>query len=58
MALIYSGLGEDDDALRHLEQACEERSRFVVFLDVWPAFDALRSNPRFQALSGRLNLRP
>ena len=42
IALALSGIGDPERALDALELACDERSRLVVFLGVWPAYDALR----------------
>ncbi len=53
-AIIRLGLGEHGRALELLEQACEERSAFLVFLKVEPMFDPLRAAPRFNALERRL----
>ena len=55
-ALVWTGLGDVERALDHLEAACEERSRFVVFLAVWPIYDTLRASPRFDALLSRVGL--
>ncbi len=55
-ALVLAGLGDVDRALVELDRGREERSRFVAFLGVWPAFDPLRSDPRFEALLERLGL--
>jgi len=58
LALVHVGLGEDELALDLLAQACEQRSRFVVLLKIWPVFEPLRSHPRFQDLLGRVGLDP
>jgi DNA-binding winged helix-turn-helix (wHTH) protein/tetratricopeptide (TPR) repeat protein len=55
-ALVLAGLGDLDQALAELRRGSEERSRFVAFLGVWPAFDPLRSDPRFHELLKRLGL--
>jgi TolB-like protein/tetratricopeptide (TPR) repeat protein len=55
-ALVYAGLGEPDAAFEWLDRAHEERSRFVVFLQVWPVFDGLREDPRFAGLIRRVGL--
>ena len=56
-ALIHAGLEDVDAAVQTLDQACEERSRFVVFMRVWPVFDGLHGDPRFDALLQRVGLR-
>ena len=56
IALIYAGLGETDRALEWLEKACEERSLLIVYLDVDPAFDNLRTEPRFLEMRQRIGL--
>ena len=56
IALIYAGLQEPDGALHWLEKACEERNLLVVYLNVDPAFDSLRSHPRFMELRRRIGL--
>lgn len=55
-ALVLTGLGAIDAAVDELERACAERSRFVVFLAVWPVWKPLHASPRFQALIDRLGL--
>ncbi len=55
-ALVLVGLEDLEGALQELLQGSEERSRFLVFLGVWPAFDSLRSDPRFRGLLDRLGL--
>jgi TolB-like protein/DNA-binding winged helix-turn-helix (wHTH) protein/Flp pilus assembly protein TadD len=45
----YSFLGRKDEAFRWLDQAFEDRTRDLIFLNVEPGFDLLRSDPRFQA---------
>jgi len=53
-AIIYAGLGDRTEALRHLEDAFQERSDTMSILGVYPAFDPLRSDPRFQDLMRRV----
>jgi tetratricopeptide (TPR) repeat protein len=45
---VYIGLGDRKNALDWLEKAYEERSYYVGYLKVVPAFDSLRSEPRFR----------
>jgi len=54
IALIYVGLAENDEAMTWLEKAYEERFNSSILLR--PAFDPLRSDPRFQDLLHRLGL--
>jgi tetratricopeptide (TPR) repeat protein len=53
-ALIYTGLGERDKALRYLERAYEERSTVLAYLLIDPRLAPLRGEPRFLALAQRL----
>ena len=56
IALVYLGLGENDQALAWLDRAYEERSDTLVVLKVDPMFDPLRSDPRFADLMRRVGL--
>jgi TolB-like protein/Tfp pilus assembly protein PilF/DNA-binding winged helix-turn-helix (wHTH) protein len=56
IASFHTGLGHFEEALEWLEKACDERVANMVFLGVDPAFDPLRSHPRFQALLARIGL--
>jgi tetratricopeptide (TPR) repeat protein len=55
-AWIYVGLGDKDQAFRCLEKALEEHdaSGFPM-AKVFPAWDPLRSDPRYQDLLRRMN---
>ncbi|MBI3421386.1 MAG: tetratricopeptide repeat protein [Acidobacteria bacterium] len=55
-AIIYAALGQAKQAVAWLEKAYEERHGFLVYLNVEPAFDSLRSDPRFTALLKRVRL--
>ena len=55
-AMVRIGLGENDRALECLLAAFEERSHWLVFLDVDPRLDPLREDPRFQDLRERIGL--
>ncbi|MCI0445663.1 hypothetical protein L0152_20925, partial [bacterium] len=57
-ALAWSRLGDKSKAIEMLEQACENRSNNILYLNVNPNLDPLRSDPRFQALLKRVNLTP
>jgi tetratricopeptide (TPR) repeat protein len=54
IALMYVGLNEKDEAMAWLEKAYEERFNPSILLR--PAFDPLRSDPRFQNLVRRIGL--
>jgi serine/threonine protein kinase/Tfp pilus assembly protein PilF len=55
-AIIYAGLGEKDKAFEWLEKGYEDRS--IGGIKVNPAYDPLRSDPRFAELLRRMNLQP
>jgi len=57
MAEIHMGLGEKDEAFRWLETAYQERN-IDAAIRVYPIFDPLRDDPRFQDLLRRMNLEP
>src|SRR5205814_565902 len=50
LAILYVGLGDKDRALERLNKAYEERAGFIIYLNVEPVFDPLRSDPRFAEL--------
>jgi hypothetical protein len=51
----YARLGRTDEALEWLERAYEERDGSLAFIKTEPAYDGLRSDPRFQDLLRRMN---
>ena len=53
---IYTGLGEKSTAMDWLDKAYKERNDRLVYLNVDPMADPLRSEPRFQDLMKRLHL--
>jgi eukaryotic-like serine/threonine-protein kinase len=55
-SLVYTRLGQVDEAFAYLERAFELRSRRILWLKVDPRWDPLRADPRFKALLGRLGL--
>jgi DNA-binding winged helix-turn-helix (wHTH) protein/TolB-like protein/tetratricopeptide (TPR) repeat protein len=50
LALLYNGLGDKEEALRHLETGFEERNVQMVRLKTDPRWNNLRSEPRFVEL--------
>ena len=57
-AMIHLGLGEKEKALDGLEQTVADHTIFATTLKMDPSFDALRPEPRFQALLRRIGLGP
>src|SRR5437016_4361871 len=56
IALVYLGLHRNDEALKQLENAYQERSTLLTYLKMDPRFDPLRSDPRFEDLLRRIGL--
>jgi len=54
IALVHAALGETDAALDELQAAREDRSAWMVFLNVDPRLDPLRREPRFAELAKAL----
>jgi len=52
----YAGLGDRDQAFAYLESSYEERRDRMVYLNVDPMLDPLRSDPRFKDLVRRVGL--
>jgi Flp pilus assembly protein TadD len=52
----YLGTGNKDQAFAYLEKAYLQHANIIVTLKVEPAFDPLRSDPRFQDLLRRVGL--
>jgi serine/threonine-protein kinase len=55
IAVIYSGLGDSEQAFSWLEKAYQERSSNLGYLKIDPRFDPLRADPRFKSLLRRMN---
>jgi serine/threonine protein kinase/Tfp pilus assembly protein PilF len=56
VAQAYVRAGDKDLAFKWLERAFRERSNYMVFLNVEPVYDPLRSDPRFKDLLRRVGL--
>jgi serine/threonine-protein kinase len=56
IASIYAALGRYNEAFDWLEKAYEDRSYQLIYLKVDPAFDVLRSDPRFADLIRRIRI--
>ncbi|MEW6129614.1 MAG: winged helix-turn-helix domain-containing protein [Acidobacteriota bacterium] len=57
MATIYCGMHEKDQAFAWLEKSYASKDNGIIKIKVDPLWDELRSDPRFDDLLGRLNLR-
>jgi TolB-like protein/Tfp pilus assembly protein PilF len=56
IALIYSGLGETDEAFKWFEKAYADRSTEMIYFKVEPMLQPLRSDPRYAVLLRRMGL--
>jgi TolB-like protein/DNA-binding winged helix-turn-helix (wHTH) protein/Tfp pilus assembly protein PilF len=56
VAVVYANAGDADKALPWLERAVEARCYGITYLGVNPAFDRLRSDPRYVLLLRRIGL--
>ncbi len=55
IAIIYAGLGDKVAALAKLNEAYEDRSAWLVFVNVDPRLDGLREEAQFRELAARLD---
>jgi TolB-like protein/DNA-binding winged helix-turn-helix (wHTH) protein len=58
LLLAYQGVGDSDKTLTYMEKAYAEHWNALTLLKVDPAYDPLRSDPRFQDLLRRVGLSP
>jgi TolB-like protein/DNA-binding winged helix-turn-helix (wHTH) protein/tetratricopeptide (TPR) repeat protein len=56
MAVLFTGLGDQDSAFRWLEKSYQSRESQLPFLNSSRLLDPLRTNPRFQELVRRVGL--
>jgi serine/threonine protein kinase/tetratricopeptide (TPR) repeat protein len=56
LAIVKLGLSEFDEALEFLEAGLEERSSWLIHLNVDPRLDPVRDRQEFQALTARVGL--
>lgn len=54
VALVYDGLGEQDQALSWLDKALDDRSHWLVWIRLDPRWDAIRDEPRFKRIVSRV----
>ena len=57
LARLYAKIEDRESTLAYLERAFEKRSWGMIILKVDPSFDFLRSDPRFDDLLHRVNLK-
>jgi tetratricopeptide (TPR) repeat protein len=55
-ALVYVGLGQNDQALQWLQKAYKARDELVTNLHIDPRMDSLRSDPGFAELTEKIGL--
>ena len=58
MAALYAHLGNRDRAFAELNRAVAERTGAMVWVEVDPALDPLRNDPRFRSISGHIRTKP
>jgi hypothetical protein len=56
-AWLSTRLGERDQAFEWLDKALAERSPLLLYLNIDPKWDSLRSDPRFDHLTNELPFR-
>ena len=56
LAAMYLGLGDKDKAFHYLDAAYQERIDRLVYLNVDPMADPIRSDPRFAQLMAKIGL--
>ena len=55
MAEVYANLGDTAEAIRWLERGYQDHDSYLALMKVWPRYDPLRADPRFQDLLRRMN---
>ena len=59
LALVYAGLGQNEQAVEWLEKSYQDRAFMDVgYIKVDPRFDSLRSNARFAELERKMGFTP
>jgi serine/threonine-protein kinase len=56
IAVVYDALGERTQALDWLENAYQDQSEMMLFLEIYPPIADLRGEPRFQELVRRVGI--
>jgi len=58
IAMVYSGLGDNNQAFEWLDRAMSTHDAWLPWLKYDPGFENIRDDPRFQDLLRRMNLEP
>jgi len=56
LALVYAGLGETGKVFEYLEKAYDDRSNWLIWLNLDPRWDSVRSDKRFIELVRKVGL--
>jgi tetratricopeptide (TPR) repeat protein len=54
---VYIGLGDRDKAFEWMEKSYQDRTNGMAWLAVWPGFDPIRTDPRFDIYLRRIGLK-
>ncbi|MEO7142870.1 MAG: winged helix-turn-helix domain-containing protein [Bryobacteraceae bacterium] len=54
---VYVGLGDRDHAFEYMEKAYQDRSNGLLWLAVWPGYDSIRDDRRFEMYLRRIGLK-
>jgi tetratricopeptide (TPR) repeat protein len=56
VALVHAGLGDKTRSLEWLQKAFDDRSAFLIWVNVDPRFESLHAEPRYRDLIRRMGL--
>ncbi len=57
IASMYTGLDQKDEAFKWLEKSYKQRDHWLIYLNISPVVDKLRSDPRFKALVKKMGFK-
>jgi hypothetical protein len=57
MALIFTGLGDKNQAFHWMNTAVDERTEYLIYLASEPLADPLRDDLRFAELANKVGIR-
>jgi hypothetical protein len=57
VALVFVGLGKKDDAFFWLNKALDDRSHWLVWLNLDPRWNSIRKDSRFKKLTEQVGLK-